>query len=112
MRLPSSPRFATPRLERLEARETPTAGLLDPSFGTAGLVLNSTGANASTLAVQADGKLLVGGNVALNPPGPLFSPAAVFRFKANGSLDSTFGTHGVAFLPAVGGFGFQYVNQV
>ena len=87
----SCTRFGKPSLECLETRETPTAGLLDPTFGNAGLVLNSVGAEGYTAALQPDGKILVGGTT----PGASSAPA-VFRFNANGTLDKSFGVNGVA----------------
>ena len=51
-------------LETLEDRCTPTAGLLDPTFGTGGLVTTAVSANgsqANSLAIQPDGKIVAAG---------------------------------------------------
>jgi uncharacterized delta-60 repeat protein len=63
-------------------------GSLDLSFGRAGQVVQSFGgiSNGSDVVRQADGKLLVAGNV----DGRLL----VARFNADGSLDSSFGNRG------------------
>jgi uncharacterized delta-60 repeat protein len=93
MRTRWSARSARLRLERLEHRETPTAGLLDPSFGTGGVVLSSAARIASALALQPDGKILVGALTAPDlglHPGP--GSPVVFRFNANGSRDGSFPT--------------------
>jgi uncharacterized delta-60 repeat protein len=76
-------------LERLEDRLTPTAGLLDPTFGAgAGYVLGSSsnpdGANA--IAVQSDGKIVTAGTSANN--------FLITRYNADGSLDTSFGSGG------------------
>ncbi|RKH15690.1 hypothetical protein D7X74_17795 [Corallococcus sp. CA047B] len=47
--------------------------------------------NVSGLAIQADGKILVYANVRAKP--------ALFRFQANGDLDTAFGTGGVVRWP-------------
>jgi uncharacterized delta-60 repeat protein len=71
-------------------------GSLDPTFGTEGRVITSFGvpdSEASALAIQPDGKLVVAGE----------TPAAVgrtrdfavARFGPAGSLDESFGTGGV-----------------
>jgi uncharacterized delta-60 repeat protein len=74
------------------ARYTP-AGVLDDSFGTDGHVLTKFGPNidaeAHAAALQADGKLVVGGERS-----HLYSADAQFalaRYLPNGSLDSSFG---------------------
>ncbi|MBL8613586.1 MAG: hypothetical protein JNL38_39975, partial [Myxococcales bacterium] len=69
------------------------AGTLDPSFGDGGVVVLSYGsetASADAVAVQLDGKIVVGG-VKTNA-GQGF---AVVRLMPNGSLDPAFGTAGL-----------------
>ncbi len=73
-------------------------GILDPFFGNAGSVVNSFGkqqGRISDLLVQPDGKILVtgwnrgelrGANIGLG------------RYLPNGTLDSTFGTNGLALI--------------
>src|SRR5262245_11353513 len=67
-------------------------GSVDTTFGTGGVLVRGTiGFNA--LALQSDGKVLVGGDV-----GSDFSHVdfAVARFDANGATDASFGTGGIA----------------
>ncbi|HEX8266607.1 MAG TPA: FG-GAP-like repeat-containing protein [Pyrinomonadaceae bacterium] len=65
------------------------AGRLDPAFGNAGKVLGSTLTRTSNnIAVQPDGKILVAGQIN--------SKFSVARFNADGSVDNTFGSLGVA----------------
>jgi uncharacterized delta-60 repeat protein len=89
------------------ARYTP-AGALDGTFGTAGVVttaiVNAT--NASVAVQPADGKIVVAGTSAGSTFGP-FSTIDVIRFNTNGTLDTSFGTGGVANA----GFG-GIINQV
>lgn len=70
-------------------------GSLDPSFGAGGRLLLDLGGDPSlsTLALQPDGKL-----VALMFGSGLLSPFVHFlvRFSADGSLDATFGSGGLA----------------
>jgi uncharacterized delta-60 repeat protein len=74
---------------------------LDASFGTDGIVfLPSTPTSQLTMsvfsiAVQSDGKLLLGGRSGDSPSQP-----SVGRLNADGSWDTTFGDHGIFVLPA------------
>src|SRR4029077_398480 len=62
------------------------AGKLDPTFGVGGVFTNSAGILGTVVALQSNGKIVVGGQI---------SPeAAVVRLNANGTLDSTFGSGG------------------
>jgi len=85
------------------AKFTP-AGALDTSFNSTGtyieqvdnsdnsVTISSGGSsNPMGIAVQPDGKVLVGGNYKIDP--------AVWRFNTDGSLDTTFGHGGMAFIP-------------
>jgi uncharacterized delta-60 repeat protein len=76
-----------------------TAGSLDPTFGKGGIVLTNLGLNAagsqiqgvpSDAALLANGDIVVAGNFGL------------VRYLPNGSLDTTFGTGGLAQLPPTG----------
>jgi uncharacterized delta-60 repeat protein len=75
-------------------------GQLDTTFGSGGFAavnLPFDGENPSTLAVQPDGKIVWAGTEG-NPnfvPGGTFQ-FAVARFNSNGTLDTGFGTNGVA----------------
>lgn len=74
-------------------RYTPT-GALDPSFGTAGRVqadlVRGTDDAAHAIAIQRDGRILVG---SYSNRAPAFVMA---RFRADGRADRSFGTGGVA----------------
>ena len=64
-------------------------GALDTSFGTSGRVAAEDSAFSGARAlIQPDGKLVMGGS--------LYGDLAVARYNTNGSLDASFGTHGVA----------------
>lgn len=64
---------------------------LDPGFGTNGIVTTSLGGNSLGLAIalQTDSKILVAGGA--NKYG-----ITVVRYNTDGSLDTNFGTNGVA----------------
>jgi uncharacterized delta-60 repeat protein len=73
-------------------------GSLDTSFGTQGKVLTSTSdvyPGASALALQADGKLIVGGPTDVQPS----DARAIYRYQPSGALDKTFGTGGKVTTP-------------
>lgn len=84
-------------MQRLEDRTLLSAGDLDPTFGTAGLVRNED-VLFRDLAVQADGKIIAAGwepgrgMTNLDTGG-----AAVVRYNPDGTLDTTFGRNGVFF---------------
>lgn len=63
------------------------SGDLDPTFGSGGKVLTTIGnsASANTVAIQADGKIVVGGRY-------------LVRYDTNGSFDTTFGQVIVDFI--------------
>jgi uncharacterized delta-60 repeat protein len=76
------------------------AGTLDPSFGTGGIVttdfgdqINSNIAIATAVTIQTDGKILVCGGI---PSSTGFPIAAIARYNTDGSVDTTFGTSGIA----------------
>lgn len=72
-----------------------TDGSLDPSFGSGGKATVQVGqANTlgQTFALQPDGKMLIGGHYAVGSTFDLF----VARLDANGTLDPSFGTGGIA----------------
>ena len=73
-------------------------GELDPTFGGGdGMVsLSVSSADATAVALQSDGKIIVGGDTSL------------VRFSADGSLDTTFGNNGVAAIPFSGPSGEIY----
>jgi uncharacterized delta-60 repeat protein len=67
-----------------------TNGSLDPTFGTGGIVVTSepNPIGLFGIAVQPDGKIVVGGAG--------FLSANAIRYNTNGSLDTTFGNGGIA----------------
>ena len=70
------------------------AGILDNSFGTAGIVRYDGGhgnAGARGIVIQSDGKIVVSGS---NSNGSDLD-VALLRYNSDGSLDSGFGTDGV-----------------
>jgi uncharacterized delta-60 repeat protein len=90
---------ATCRLgvEYLEARDNPSGGTLDPTFGSGGIVTSSfvTGTNIATDAlVQPDGKVVTVGYVTGVGKNAGTNDFFVARYTANGTLDSAFGTGG------------------
>ncbi len=74
-------------------------GSLDPSFGDGGKVItsikNSPYENAFTMAVQADGKVVLAGRAG--------SDFALVRYNNDGSMDSEFGNGGIVTTDVVGG---------
>src|SRR6204780_5406634 len=81
------------------------AGRLDPTFGSGGIVTtdfgdqsNSNKASANAVIVQPDGKIVVGGGI---PSTTGFPVPAVARYNSNGSLDTAFGTNGIASIASI-----------
>lgn len=74
-------------------------GTLDAGFGTNGVVISDIYLGeefATCLALQPDGKILVGGGTA--EPFPYFqSYAAIVRYQENGLYDSTFHQDGILY---------------
>jgi len=91
-----------PRLEVLEARETPSAGALDPSFGTGGRATFGFGLGADVTdrindaVVQPDGKIVMVGSVEVVNGTDDF---AIMRLNPDGSPDLAFGAGGVRIVP-------------
>ncbi len=81
-----------------------TAGSLDPTFGQGGIVLTNLGLSAGGSQIQA-----VPSDAALLPNGDIVVAGnfGLVRYLPNGSLDTTFGTGGLAQLPATGIPSFQ-----
>ncbi len=94
-------------------RYTPT-GALDPAFGAGGIAEFedlAPASEASGIAVQDDGRIVVGGRAADNPapptpangPGQLGSDTdwtwALLRLEPTGTLDQSFGNDGVVRTP-------------
>lgn len=86
-------------MERLESRDNPSGGLLDPTFGNGGMVLSATGSTAQALtdvSVLPDGRLLAAGYANDN--------FAAARYNPDGTPDASFGSGGVAAVDFRGGF--------
>src|SRR5262245_497833 len=68
------------------------AGVLDPTFGSAGVATNFTSLNlhASTVAIQADGRIVVVGTLYSGLTASIF----VARSMPDGSIDGSFGSGG------------------
>jgi uncharacterized delta-60 repeat protein len=84
--------------EPLEDRVVPSTGLLDPSFGSGGIVLTplgTSGALVHGVAVQPNGKIVVAGSAVAGGQDVF----AVTRYNANGTLDSSFHHTGEALTP-------------
>jgi len=79
-----APRFP-PKLEYLEDRVVPSAGVLDPTFGTGGMLTTGVGFGVigSAMAIQADGKIVVAGSTV----GSTDNDFLLVRYNADGSLD-------------------------
>jgi uncharacterized delta-60 repeat protein len=80
-----------PALARYNADGTP-----DSTFGQSGQVvtpLPNSGGGANALAIQADGKVVAAGGIERAGGGQ--SQFGLLRYNTDGSLDTTFGNHGI-----------------
>ncbi len=94
-------------LARFEAN-----GVLDTSLGSGGVLVAPIGAGSSTmqaLALQQDGKIIVGGS-ARKPGNTTDDDFVVLRYFANGLIDTDFGSDGMAFTAI--GTGEDQVNAL
>lgn len=73
-------------------------GTLDTSFGTNGIVTDTTGMFGSDMLLQPDGKIIVGGSDAS------FQNFQLNRYNSNGTIDTTFGSQGITIGPVGDGF--------
>jgi uncharacterized delta-60 repeat protein len=99
----NAPQRFRPRLEGMDDRSLPSGGLLDPTFGTGGLVTTAIGSSSGAMAVATypsagtanDGKIVaVGyGHPATGKVGD--EDMAIARYNLNGTPDPTFGGNGV-----------------
>ena len=95
-----------PRLEALEDRCLLSAGALDPTFGSGGIVTTSVGLStiqngAAAVAIYPnagtanDGKIVAAGEGSTNQGSHSYVQGfGVARYQANGTLDSSFGSGG------------------
>lgn len=82
-------------VQRFAVERYKTDGALDTSFGGTGRVLTAvgvSGSDATGVALQKDGKIVVAG-YAVNNSGRIYDFACL-RYNADGSLDQSFGDHG------------------
>ena len=73
-------------------------GTLDPSFGGTGAVttsFNNLNNDARAVAIQTDGKIVVGGHEQITGYPSFESEFALARYNTNGTLDTTFGKGGL-----------------
>jgi uncharacterized delta-60 repeat protein len=78
-------------------------GTLDPLFGSGGIAVAPAGTNATDLLVEPSGKLVAAAGVGPSGTGFLFPDSlAAIRWNADGSLDSSFGSGGVAKVTPTG----------
>lgn len=88
-------------------------GSLDPTFGNGGTVTTDFGSPsglgewATSVRVQTDGKIVVGGEAETADFAAVFSLA---RYNSNGTLDSSFGTGGKV-TTAIDSFG-DYLSEI
>src|SRR5437868_5639053 len=95
-----------PRLEALEDRCLLSAGALDTmNFGSGGLVTGPI-TQANAVVVQPNGKIVAGGYTTANG----LDEFALVRYNSNGSLDTTFGNHGV--VQTAVGVNNSYINGI
>ncbi len=72
-------------------------GSLDPSFGVNGILAIDAAADAAAV-LQPDGKIVCGGGEGVSS----MADFQIARVHANGTLDSTFGTNGIATIDFTG----------
>src|SRR5262249_13550572 len=111
---------ARPRLELLKDRCLPSGGVLDPTFGSSGIVTTNVGtvrtAAATALAIypQADttgnaGKIVAAGDASvMSGNGTTTNAFAVVRYNPAGTLDSSWGGSGQV-ITSLGSAGAQSV---
>lgn len=84
-----------------------TSGALDTTFGTGGIVRTAFSiAGIRTIAIQSDGKIVVGGNI-----GTTRLDFAVARYTSSGALDTSFGG-GDGVVTTQIGTSSSYVNSI
>ncbi|BDC34793.1 hypothetical protein Noda2021_07510 [Candidatus Dependentiae bacterium Noda2021] len=91
------------------ARYTST-GLLDGTFGSGGITITPIGSSdrINSLAIQADGNIVVAGSSVINNTNSL----TVARYDTTGTLDVTFGTAGIVLTPVdTGSIGYSVLIQ-
>jgi len=85
----------------LEERTVPTAGDLDPSFGTNGISITPIGSSddlAAKVAIQSDGKIVVAGTSQMDT-----YDISLLRLNSDGTPDLSFDEDGRVFTPVSAG---------
>jgi uncharacterized delta-60 repeat protein len=90
-------RAVSPAVEALEARQLLSAGSLDPTFGIGGKAFSAF-FTPDASAVEPNGEIVVVGTKIGHNGRDDF---AIARFKANGSIDNSFGSGGIAVTPII-----------
>ncbi|WP_407541947.1 delta-60 repeat domain-containing protein (plasmid) [Deinococcus radiomollis] len=93
-----------------------TDGTLDTSFGAGGKVITPVGPTtssdtATSLALQADGKIVAAGPTT-NVGGSTGQDVAVVRYNTDGTLDTSFGTGGKVITPVGPGTSPDSINAL
>lgn len=97
--------FAIGSVYQFAAARLNADGTIDNTFGTNGMVAFNIGSGndfGEAVAVQNDGKILIGGHKWISNIG-LKHDLAVVRLNADGSFDNTYGNNGVAIARIVDG---------
>jgi uncharacterized delta-60 repeat protein len=71
-------------------------GTLDPSFGQGGIAVPNPDIGANGAALQADGKIVIGGTLSVSSDAGAISRGAIQRLNADGTIDKSFGDQGLA----------------
>lgn len=74
-----------------------TAGTLDPTFGTNGIVVTDLGGPSDAgvnIVLQPDGRIIMAGSAELDSNFPGYRTPVIVRYDPDGTLDKTFGTDG------------------
>ncbi len=81
-------------------------GFLDTSFGSNGFVLTDFNCDqdyGEVLAIQSDGKILLGGSIYISPA----QDFSLARYLPDGTLDTSFGTNGMVITELGDGYDFS-----
>jgi uncharacterized delta-60 repeat protein len=115
-RTPSArPRHFQPQVDALEDRCLLSAGALDPTFGSGGIVTTqvSTGGSRNDIAnaviLQSDGKIVAAGSAEIGKNNT--ASQALVRYSPAGGLDTTFGGTGKVLTTIGNGGRFYGVAQ-
>lgn len=83
------------------ATQYSSTGIIDSDFGSSGIASSGLTATVRTGAFQSDGKILVAGDFTVDSQ----SGCGIFRFNTDGSIDTDYGTNGLAFVVNTSGSG-------